>query len=278
MEKYTEIFFVRLMSEKNKEFVRSVFYMVNDFVCGQFIHDNYEKYRGGGGYIKELVGIFIYSRSVWFLFELFWSSILFAVLENIIQKYKINRYITWITAWLLCSFILPDELFAFYKFKWLFPFLLAGAFYAEKAKVFKVNYKIQIVSLIMFLIFSNTLYDNTFFEEYSTFSYHSWKSVLIGVLYYGISLSGIIGVFALTHWKEPKILRRLVCAIGQSSMDIYVIHMLLIKFICWKPSFSNIYLLYLYVVFYSIGIMLLILLLRYKVLRCRLYDIIMGRF
>lgn len=73
-------------------------------------------------------------------------------------------------------------------------------------------------------------------------------------------------------------LRCLVCAIGQSSMDIYVIHMLLIKFIFWRPSFSNTYLLYLYVLIYSMGIILLILLLRYKVFKYRLYDIFMGRF
>ena len=195
-----------------------------------------------------------------------------------IRKYKINRYITWIAAWLVFSVILPDELFALYKFKWLFPFLLAGAFYAEKYEVFKEKYKAEIVSLILFLVLSNILYDNGLFKEYATFSYHSWRSIFIGVLYYGVSLSGIIGVFALTHWKKPKAIRNLVCAVGQSSMDIYVIHMLLIKFIFWSPSFSNMYLLYLYVVVYSIGIILLILLLRYKVLKCRIYDILMGRF
>ena len=134
------------------------------------------------------------------------------------------------------------------------------------------------MALITFLIFSYVLYDDTFFKEYATFSYQSWRGVVAGVLYYGISLLGVIGVFALTRWKKPLFLRHLVCAIGQSSIDIYVMHMFLIKFIFWKPSFSNMYYLYVYLIIYSICIIFFILFLRYKVFKCRLYDILMGRF
>lgn len=235
--------------------------------------------NAGGGYTDELIDIFLYSRSVWFLIELCFCSIIFVMVQAVARKYNKNSCIIQVAVWLTLSLILPGELFAFYKFKWLFPFLLAGAFCAEQFETdIQQKKKIQIVSLIIFLICSNVLYNNVFFDEYSTFSYTSWENVLVGVLYYGISFLGVIGVFALTHWKKPVFLRRLVCAIGQSSMDIYVIHMLLIKFIFWRPDFSNEYLLYLYVAVYSIGIILLILLLRYKVLKCRLYDVCMGRF
>lgn len=227
--------------------------------------------RDTGGYLEEFIGIMLYSRSVWFLIELYFSSILFVVIKNIACRCNINCYILWMLTWLILSVLLPDNLFAFYKFKWLFPFMIAGAFCAEKSKVCGENTRWEIASLIVFLLFSYILYDSSYFKAYSTFSYHSWDAIA-GILYYTISLMGIIGAFALTHWKKPTILRQLFCAIGQSSMDIYVIHMFMIKFIPWEPFLPNIYFSYIYLAIYSGAIILFILLLRYKVLRCRLYN------
>ena len=76
--------------------------------------------------MEEFYCIFINSRSVWFLIQLFFAFFVFIVCKKIAKKLKLSAILVNIIAYVILCEILPLEIFSFVKFKWLYPFFLLG--------------------------------------------------------------------------------------------------------------------------------------------------------
>ena len=78
--------------------------------------------------IEESINIFLRARSVWFLAELFVTSIMLLLFKIISDKLSIHLACISAVGWLLLSLVIPSKWISFFKFKWLFPFFVFGYF------------------------------------------------------------------------------------------------------------------------------------------------------
>ncbi|MCC8137791.1 MAG: acyltransferase family protein [Clostridiales bacterium] len=147
--------------------------------------------------IEQFVEIFLYARSLWFLVILFFSSVFLALFVYSI-KCKYMGLLFCAGSWLILSFFLNlvnDNILAAYKFKWLFPFLLIGYCFSESPWRYSISFvKSGIfctISLIIYILLTNLLYTDAFFEAYSTFTYTNIEEMFAGMVYYMISIFGI---------------------------------------------------------------------------------------
>lgn len=184
----------------------------------------------------EFLDIFFYSRSVWFLIQLFITSMIFLLAIKIAQD---NKWIMWITLLLLyvgLSYIIPYRIFAFSKFRWLFPFFSIGLVcgkYKEKLEsqyIKKEHIYILLVMILLLVMFS--------------FSYrHKWsvKGLYMTEEFNLIScgnsvflLSGIVGIGAimsLSKYLVNTLIGLHFAKYGGYTLDVYLLHMLFVTFI-----------------------------------------------
>ena len=131
---------------------------------------------------------------------------------------------------------MPDEFLLLYKFKWLFPFFLAGAMVKRTNKESKkINIFFVLTGIVIFYAMATFLYEKEIFATYTTYNYGSLEDIAGGILCYMVSFIGIWAVLeASVYLKRMKVVEKILSVIGRYSMDIYVIHMFLIKvlFIC----------------------------------------------
>ncbi len=184
------------------------------------------------GIIREAVDIFIYSRSVWFLWMLFFSEILFIVCYFLFSRLRIHFIICISIVYLLLFFVLPDHILAFSKFRWLFPFM-AGGFLLNKRSFSIIQFfnngssrKVCVKHIIIYMLaiayfaISDTYLDRTV----DCFMIHENRMVLKDMLLW--LTGGVVGTVAIialaclvnNTWG-------IFSAIGRYTMDIYVIHM-----------------------------------------------------
>lgn len=184
-------------------------------------------------FMCELVDIFFYSRSVWYLIILFLSFIIFLISEKISEIIHINFFVTLLIIWIGVSIYGPNELFAFYKFKWLFLFMIAGYECAKHNIIERIqgSIKASILGLIIFGWVVWCLYLKEYFEQYITGNYKSVESGLFGLIYYVISFYSIIIIFLFFKDNIGTKIKQYFANIGKLSMDIYVIHMFPLKLI-----------------------------------------------
>lgn len=232
--------------------------------------------------IKEIVDegiyIFFYSRSVWFFIELYAASIFLISFYKIANRFRINRYICWLTGWFLLSIIIPGEPFAFFKYKWLFPFMIAGVFCADKKLNKYLNKLAAIASVSVFIFASEILYHESYFSVYGTFGYSTLKETGFGLLYYVISLLGVISIIGISANIRNGMVEKLFVYVGRYSMDIYVIHMFFIRFHFWRLPLTNEWFAIFYTFLYSVIVVVTILIMREKILRhFKLYAVMTGK-
>lgn len=228
---------------------------------------------------SEFLEIFIYARSVWFLVVLFITQFICIGLILFSERMRVDKYLLLIFGWIVISICAPNAYFSLYKFKWLFPFLIIGLYYAENSE--KIN-KIQRYGLLSFLfpLLCITLYNPLYYNMYLEFGYSSFKAVGMGIVYYLVSLLGIIFVFECAFLLNKTRLGDACAYLGKHSMEIYVMHMLFIKFIVFVPQQmygSNTIWTYMYILLYAVVIVGLILLLsRIIFSRFKIYNIVVG--
>lgn len=231
-------------------------------------------------FLEEVKAIFIYARSVWFLAILFFSLIFYMVIRKIFSDKFL--FISGFLLWIIASCLLPDDILQLYKFKWLFPFFSVGAMWNRKNKESKdINIFWVLVGCVIFYAMSTYLYPKKIFEACITFNYCSLKDIAGGCLCYLISFIGIWDVLQVSGYiKNIRILEKILCMVGRYSMDIYMIHMLLVKVIFFMPAvlrenqiWGNIYI---YV--YSLFIIIFIIIICKLVLdKNALYSISVGK-
>lgn len=189
--------------------------------------------------LQEAAQIFLYARSVWFLAELLVSFLVFLTIHELVQRTEklCIAVPAQFAAWLLLSCMVPGEIFAFYKFKWLYPFFMVGWIVARKHERVvswlnsrKNGFSARMVSLTFPVLVSVFLKENAFWE-YTQFTYSQPQNVFYGILYYLISLTGVGFVMTLSYWISKTGVSEICSEIGTYSMDIYVIHMFIVKVI-----------------------------------------------
>lgn len=229
--------------------------------------------------LKEFLDIFLYARSTWFFIILFFSSVFLTIFVYCIKSkfWKLGC----IFAWILVSFLPIDELFLFYKFKWLFPFMLLGYSVAQSKTIMQKKFPypglICIACVLGFILSVHFLYNDRFFIAYSQFAYHNVEEILMGIIYYIISVIGILSCILLSQILLNFTVGRKMKYIGQASADIYVMHMLLIKFLTFSVSLHGITL-YIFSALYSFVIVVICLFIKYLLKNVKLYNFSMGKF
>lgn len=213
----------------------------------------------------EAVSIFLYARSVWFLAQLFLVFLVFLGVFLISRKFHMNIGMIGAVIWLCLALILPNKLLAAYKFKWLFPFFLAGYLLAERpgliSRIKKCGIdKVLIGAALLFPWLAATIFRDDLFWQYTDFRYEHPTAILYGVLCYIISGLGIVLIFTIARGLSRCHLKNICAEIGKYSMDIYVVHMLLIKFIPFPERDSHWELIFSYGILplYALAVVLLI--------------------
>ena len=167
-----------------------------------------------------------------------------------------------------------------YKFKWLFPFLIIGVYYAEHRAQLIALRKWTMLSVI-FPVLCVLFYNTTYYNAYLFFDYTNLKEIIAGFIYYLFSLLAITFILSLS-----AILCRIkrnapILLVSQYSLEIYVCHMFFVKFIVLPTDAiaNNIILLSVYIILYTIIILTLIILFcKFLFSRFKIYRFIMGKF
>ncbi|MBD5486921.1 MAG: acyltransferase [Lachnospiraceae bacterium] len=168
----------------------------------------------------------------------FFSHVLYAFIRKFCRKLKVGKatVVCYFVLWIVASSILPDHILAFYKVKWLFPFLIFGGIAANIKKAFRAEKRQVFAGTVVFILASVFLYEEKMAKVYSEFLYTNLPEIAIGVVYYAISS---LGIWCLYEWSGyiAKIdrLKEKMCMVGRRSIDIYVAHMLVIKFFFFIP-------------------------------------------
>ena len=192
----------------------------------------------------EAYDIFINARSVWFLIGLFLTSVVVYIIYYVTGNNHILSPIICVIAWgllLLCGRI---ETFSIYKIQWLLPYYLMGIIASYQGRVFSLFERISnqrvfkrllltIVSAIAYVlcVFKICRVD-LFYEYYVKFDLDANHTVYY-LLFYVI---GVIGIFVVLETAGilahiPR-LKDMVKNLGLYSLDVYVIHMFLVKVLC----------------------------------------------
>lgn len=229
--------------------------------------------------LGESIDIFIYARSVWFLIALFFAQLFYALVRKI--RPAKGAFILYLLLWIAAASVLPDKVLAFQKIKWLFPFLLCGGWIASVKKTVKPETWQVIICSVLFMVSSIFLYEKKSAEIYSNFLYTNAHEAIIGVLYYMISF---LGIWCLYQWSvytaKFDFLKKKICIIGKNSLDIYVIHMMMIKFLFIMPGAvrHNKLAAHIYVFIYAFIIIVCITFVSEKYLKkIKLYNLSLGR-
>lgn len=197
-------------------------------------------FRGGAlspEYLRrEAVEIFFYARSVWFLIQLFAAFLLLlAVYEVRRRTEKVGRPIPLgagcAAAWLLFSCVVPGEPFLFYKCKWLFPFFAAGFLLGRaRERIPNKRYRAVEAASCLFPVLAAALFREEAFWKYVKFQYFTTGGgSLLSIFYYLISAFGVLFLLTLARWLSGCAAGRFCAEVGRYSMDIYVVHMFLIR-------------------------------------------------
>lgn len=228
---------------------------------------------------EEFVQIFIYSRSVWFLVVLFITQCIVVGMVWLSEMFHINKYLVVIIGWILISVCTPNVYFSMWLFKWLFPFFIIGIFYAENKKKLESIRKVCVVSVV-FPILYIIMFDPIYFKIYLEFDYDGLKSMLIGGGYYIISLFGVSLVLLVSFYIQKLKFGRWIAEMGKYSMEVYVMHMIFIKFLVYIPAkmYENESIFtYLYIIISSAVIIGMIVLLAKYLNKFKVFRIIMGK-
>ena len=186
--------------------------------------------------LKEFVNIFICARSVWFLVVIFLAEAFCIVIWRLCKNNGL-RYVLAIGIWFIICLSPFYELLSIYKFKWLFPFMVLGMLCEEYAIYEKLYscFCIKICSLL-FIPMAILLYREEPFTEYLSCAYSSAENVVMGEIYYLISTLAVILVIWMASSLKSVAVGGYIAEAGRYSLEIYVMHMLMVKFLPIVPA------------------------------------------
>lgn len=199
--------------------------------------------------VSELVNIFVYSRSGWFLIQLFIAEILVMVCYAVTKTMNLpNRkmYMLSVAIWILICILPINSILHFYKYKWLFLFLLMGITVGEAYEDYTRSAAIFIIACLVFVSLIISICRNNFMvtsEAYNDYfrniSLKSFNAHSIIFCVYQI-ICGVLGVSFIVWLGEiidKTILKKFFSTIGYYSIDIYLIHMFVVHVIASLTKF-----------------------------------------
>lgn len=228
-------------------------------------------------YIKELI------YGLWFLWAIFYSSLVIIVVEKIC-KYERGRVLIYFLG-VIISIVLPDYLGSS-VYKYMYPFFIIGYYnknFLERLKNFK---RIQIIYIIFLLVLYLLLFK---YFNYNSYIYTSGYSILkngninlyqitIDVYRFAIGLVGSILVITLSYLfflVDKFFYLKNIKYLGKETLGIYIItgyiYSIIIKFYFIK----NLNLNYLKAFLYSLIFMLISLIIVRIIKKIKILNIIL---
>lgn len=241
--------------------------------------------RGGfslNAILNEAVEIFIYSRSVWFFIQLFFAHILFYLIYTITRNQSL-RIILNLLVWALLIAFCNTEVLRMWRIKWLYGFLLLG-FICRKYNVLeKVKSKKKSVLIGAFVIFllgwvASTIFSGGVCTEGLSAGFNE-LTVSLNILkkelwVWVCGLTGIITWYLASLFMSRFKLFEILYRMGGYTLDIYVVHMMIIFMIKYVPlPEKGIFLIGVVISFFFICIPIY-LLTKYLLRRIKLYRLI----
>lgn len=208
-------------------------------------------------FINSFKNTFLYANSAWFLLVLFLGTVLILIYER-----SNNKVVFWGFMILIYLFF-PNDILKLGKLKIMFPIFCSGYFIHKNQLEMRLGDFLakrhcgQIIG-IMFLVLLYFKYDKTLYIEFTEFLI---PLVDLNVKYYlyfwCIQLMGLCFNIYILHPLLCKLhLVKLLNITSIYSMDIYMQHMFLVKYLVLLPSgyFQNYFLLQASYFLYSIVI------------------------
>lgn len=182
-------------------------------------------------FAAEFTDVFLRGRSVWFLIQLLFAHYVLLMCKKPANKDSVF-WITSIVIYMLLCLILPDDWFQFILFKRLYGFFLAGYAVAAspdlRGKFMKPTAARVLVAvsctypLLVWLFFRSGLYAQMDAGALKPLA------VLLGMITGAV---GVLLIFTAATFLRNRRTGNALAVIGQYSIDIYVMHMFLVKFL-----------------------------------------------
>ncbi len=161
--------------------------------------------------------------------------------------------------------------------------MFIGYIYASNKKQYITRYKYDfVVTGILYGVIIFLFYKPDLFTSYGLFEYKTWIDVIYGILYYFISLIGVLFILQMSIWLETTKVKKYLSVVGRYTADTYVLHMFLIKFV---PMFfadymkHNVIWRYSYLLVYSFLIVIICFIISDKLLRhTHVYRLMLGKY
>ena len=245
--------------------------------------------RGGvhiTSFLQEGFEIYFCARSVWFLFILFLSQAMLLLLLWMTKKLQCLLLPVAVCIYIAGVLLFPNELFSLYRFKWLFPFFLAGYYFRKYEEILmdckRVFFKIGWISWIAFPLYVFTALEGSEGPFSTIWIQNMGFYILVSCFKYILaSLLGMLAIYYAAYCLSHIELGRKMAVCGQYTLDVYVIHMPFVSIagavILKLLSNSSVYILYLATMMFSLCIVAgIILASRYLLRKNRFYRYSVG--
>lgn len=190
-------------------------------------------------FLGEFIEIFVKARSVWFLLVLFLTFVISWGIR-MVTKTGLQFWGSSVLICLVAFFACNTDVFRIYKFRWLYPFFLLGILVSERenffdrlAKMKERSFPLQMfVSLFVVAVYvfctTKCVSEEIFYE----FLGARWKPEQMG-MYIFLILLGLLGTMGILEASvlisKMSMVQNVLGIVGQYSIDIYVIHMFMVK-------------------------------------------------
>ncbi len=176
----------------------------------------------------EFFNIFCLARSVWFFIALYILLVVMRIAYESCQKIDFPYPLAMIIVWILFFLIKKDDLLAVRKLKEFSAFFIAG-YSINYLKIKERSFDCRLLSLSAPLVILIGWKAFDFSLPEGRFPYDSFST---NIFWLSGSFLGLLTVIGLADiLNHTAFLRHKASLLGRYSMDIYVQHMFLIKFI-----------------------------------------------
>lgn len=175
--------------------------------------------------------------NIWFLWSLFFCTIIVLIAEQMKDKYM-HTIILLLGCVIL--YLLPNgDLNVF-----MFPYFLVGFLWGKKEDIAVKYYCLCLVLFPIMLSYysrEHFIYVSGILKKYQEIG--SGGQAVINIFRWGIGFTGSISIIAITKWlikdlSEDNILRKIFCDLGKYTLEIYVMQRIVVEYlgakVMWK--------------------------------------------
>lgn len=183
--------------------------------------------------IQEALDIFLYSRSVWFLIQLFIAELLFAFLYKF---FSFNKHVLMLintVVWALLIVFCTTDYFMMWKLKWLYPFLVIGHLFGDgNLTTSKMTHFVPSAVFAAMWAYMTYLFAGLYTTEGLFYGFDLDaldKDILVKELFLVVlGFVGVMAIYLLARILGHTPFKGFLAGLGNYTLDIYLIHMMLI--------------------------------------------------